>query len=356
MLATVLQLIYDMVDPWKAAAILLLFFNLKCLPFVWHYRIFSPIIRAACRKNRRRYHATQPLNGHADDITKPTPSDGTTPTVFLPFITTTHAPLLECDYNLHKSNSTYFTDLDASRSHLLSALCYRGLRTVDRELTAEGKPGILAAIIGSVTTSFKREIPMFRQYEVWSRVLAWDRKWIFIVTHFVKKGGVQPKGFLRAGAAAATVKGEEGSGQSEKHSSSAVVYATSVSKYVFKKGRLTVPPERVLHASGLLHQGGLGNGCRATTDIPQAPTQNEASSKGLSKSETNGGGAYPSLQYAAESGSYSDTIERQRLRGLQFAEAWAKLDVLHDGLLTESEASNGVVAIGRCNDMAGIVY
>ena len=96
--------------------------------------------------------------------------------VFLPFITTTHAPLFECDYNLHKSNSTYFTDLDASRSHLLSALCYTGFRRADRELTAEGKSGMLAAIIGSVTTSFKREIPIFQQYEVWSRILTWDQK------------------------------------------------------------------------------------------------------------------------------------------------------------------------------------
>jgi hypothetical protein len=49
-------------------------------------------------------------------------------------------------------------------------------------------------------------------------------------------------------------------------------------------------------------------------------------------------------------------IEKQRLRGLQFADAWAKLDILHNGLLTESEANDGVVAIDRCNEMAGIVY
>lgn len=83
---------------------------------------------------------------------------------------------------MHKSNSTYFTDLDASRSYLLSALCYDGLVTVDRELAAEGKKGMLAAIIGSVTTSFKKEIRIFQEYEVWSRILTWDRKWLYIVT------------------------------------------------------------------------------------------------------------------------------------------------------------------------------
>jgi hypothetical protein len=248
------------------------------------------------------------LNSHADDITKPTPLGGT-PTVFLPFITTTHAPLLECDYNLHKSNSTYFTDLDASRSHLLSALCYRGLRTVDSELTAEGKPGILAAIIGSVTTSFKREIPMFRQYEVWSRILTWDQKWIYIVTHFVQKGAVEPKRFLAGAPAApavATVKGDD-SGQSERQSSSAFVYATSVSKYVFKKGRLTVPPERVLRASGLFCHGGI-SGCAVTTDIAEDLAQNK-SSKGVAETRSNSGDAYSNVQDVGQAEDYLNIIE-----------------------------------------------
>jgi hypothetical protein len=203
-----------------------------------------------------------------------------------------------------------------------------------------------------VTTSFKREIPMFRQYEVWSRILTWDHKWIYIITHFVQKGTVEPKRFL-AGGAAATVKGED-SGQSERQSSSTVVYATSVSKYVFKKGRLTVPPERVIRASGLFCHGVIGD-CAVTTDIAEDAAQNK-SSKGVAETKSNPGDAYSNVQDVGQAEDYLSIIEKQRLRGLQFADAWAKLDVLHNGLLTETEASDGVVAIDRCNDMAGIVY
>ncbi|KAH2001046.1 hypothetical protein KXV97_007163 [Aspergillus fumigatus] len=138
------------INLWKIATIFLLAVNVKCLPFVWHYRIFKPLVRAAWRTFRSGPKLA--VIPHSK-----------TPTVFLPSITSTYAPLFECDYIMHKSNSTYFTDLDASRSYLLSALCYDGLVTVDRELAAEGKKGMLAAIIGSVTTSFKKEIRIFQE-------------------------------------------------------------------------------------------------------------------------------------------------------------------------------------------------
>lgn len=42
--------------------------------------------------------------------------------LFMPSILDTRPTLLECDFNLHKSNSTYFTDLDIARSHLSGIL------------------------------------------------------------------------------------------------------------------------------------------------------------------------------------------------------------------------------------------
>jgi hypothetical protein len=46
---------------------------------------------------------------------------------FQPLITRTHTLLLEIDYYMHKSNSTYYSDLDVSRTHLLLALLQQGL-------------------------------------------------------------------------------------------------------------------------------------------------------------------------------------------------------------------------------------
>jgi hypothetical protein len=42
--------------------------------------------------------------------------------LLLPAITSSRSPLTECDINLHKSNSTYFSDLDISRSNLVMLL------------------------------------------------------------------------------------------------------------------------------------------------------------------------------------------------------------------------------------------
>ncbi|KAF7589410.1 hypothetical protein BBP40_004314 [Aspergillus hancockii] len=249
-----------------------------------------------------------------------------TPTVFLPFITTTYAPLLECDYNLHKSNSTYFTDLDASRSHLLSRLCYDGLRVVERELSAEGKPGMMAAIIGSVTTSFKKEIRIFQQYEVWSRILTWDRKWLYIVTYFVQKGSVKPRGFA-TGTTSNNHAPRSAHSRKKSNVTEPVIFATAVSKYVFKKGRLTVPPEGLLRASGL-----LGDGAMSTPDSKLKVIEG---TKCNSNSEV----------FAM--------IENERLRGMKYAESWSELDYLHEGFLREDETSNGAAAIGQSNDIAG---
>ncbi|GFF68184.1 hypothetical protein IFM47457_01975 [Aspergillus lentulus] len=308
---TSLSEILASINLWKVATIVLLAMNVKCLPFVWHYRIFKPLVRAAWRR----------LRSGTESAVIP---DSKTPTVFLPSITSTYAPLFECDYKLHKSNSTYFTDLDASRSYLLSALCYDGLVTVDRELAAEGKKGMLAAIIGSVTTSFKKEIRIFQEYEVWSRILTWDRKWLYIVTHFVQKASAKPAGYLTAKSTRPDSKSSIG--ESKCGSSQPVTFATSISKYVFKKGRLTISPERILRASGLLGQDKKGEEKRGVrpTDVQE---------------------------HTSDSGVPED-IESERRKGMIYAESWNRLDPLHEELLKPDELINGVLAINHVGDIA----
>lgn len=204
---------------------------------------------------------------------------------------------------MHKSNSTYFSDLDVSRSHLVTALLGKGFRAVaanarthlvhDREgRIVQGPVGIG---LGAVFCSFRREIAPYAGYEMWTRVLAWDRKWLYIVTHFVVAGKVKPTGWDwkprwwsfgsvrgRRAVAGATVAEKSGSsGESTNgsatghvangHAVSSVgllppdldkhVIATAISKYVFKLGRFTVHPAIVIEASGLLPER-LGEGWR----------------------------------------------------------------------------------------------
>lgn len=293
------------------------------------YRILSPILRGLFRA-KSSYPVVAARRG-----------DNDSPLVFLPYITTTYTPLLEADYNLHKSNSTYFTDLDASRSHLLSHLFCRGILIVDQELAADGKQGMMAAIIGSVTTSFKKEIRIFQQYEVWSRILTWDQKWLYIVTHFVQKGSVKhfdlAPHMLSPGKCfdkCASTRGDKNKGKSARP----VIFATSVSKYVFKKGRLTVAPERLLKASGLLGESIETGGIHVEPQNPQPKiTEGTLSEKFRSLGNSDN----------------SQVIEKERLRGMKYANAWAELDSLNDMLRGESEPGDFVPVIGNFGDITG---
>jgi len=101
--------------------------------------------------------------------------------------------------------------------------------------------------------TFKKEIGMYQGFEMWSRVLCWDRKWIYIVTHFVKKGIVRPNAYILTdgswfGKRYKAVKGGKGSAEVDEKA----IFASAISKYVIKLGRLTIHPEVSLNASGLL--------------------------------------------------------------------------------------------------------
>ncbi|KAL5342291.1 hypothetical protein BJX70DRAFT_394885 [Aspergillus crustosus] len=223
---------------WRTLALLLAILNLKTLPFMWHARLmrqFLPNIR--WRPDYPFFPKNKPLTTSSGKPTHP---------VFVPMSIKTRTPLLETDYNLHKSNSTYFSDLDVSRTALVTRLYSPGVGLLSKELDKEfadaarkeGKPTparkSIIIVLGSVFCSFRREIKPYVEYEVESRVLAWDQKWMYILSIFFKPAG--KKGGKR------------------------VLYATAMSKYVVKKGRLTIAPERVLRKSGFIPERPEGSG------------------------------------------------------------------------------------------------
>lgn len=197
-------------------------------------------------------------------------------------ITTTHASLPECDYNLHKSNSTYFSDLDVSRSQLVTHLLRPGLAAVaDNARTrcvanrdGDVVRGGLGIGLGAVFCAFRREVAPWQAYELWTRVLAWDRKWVYLVTHFVVQGKVRPTAWDdgRGGGGASAWFGPlrqkkdktetAALGEGEGEGFEKYVIATAVSKYVFKVGRFTVHPTILMEQSGLLPErpGGWRSG------------------------------------------------------------------------------------------------
>ncbi|OIW23545.1 hypothetical protein CONLIGDRAFT_674380 [Coniochaeta ligniaria NRRL 30616] len=229
--------------PGRLSRILLVFFlvtNWKSLPFAWTIRIFYAFI----------YHFTR---------RRPTLPPRA---LFHYSITSTRNSLLDSDYNLHKSNSTYFADLDVSRSHLVTHLLGPAMPRIGDNaknrlvLDKDGFAvrGGFGIGLGAVFCSFRKEIGLLQGYETWSRILSWDRKWLYIVTHFVVKGKVKPTswdGRARGPVRPKNVK-VEGGGVAKEDEFGKWVIATAVSKYVFKLGRFTVHPAIVIKANGLL--------------------------------------------------------------------------------------------------------
>lgn len=276
--------------------------------------------------------------------------------LFQPVITTTRSPLWECDYNFHKSNSTYFSDLDVSRSNIMCCLLRDGIKKLNITpqvvigpggVPAKGRWGIM---LGAVHCSFKQEIAPYEPYEMWSRILCWDRKWIYVVTHFVMKGAVRPAGYTISppgsilgsifgskakrgavkGAEKPVIAKEQMNGNSHCMESGLLhkaIFATAISKYVMKLGRLTVHPEVVIEASGLLppRPGGW--------NTMSGPKQADMNLRSVAPAETE-------TEDINITGTIDNNdreavwdwkrIEAENAKGMKFAEHFAKLDGLYE--------------------------
>ncbi|KAJ9141718.1 Protein THEM6 [Pleurostoma richardsiae] len=254
------------------------------MPLAWTTRVLSAVIRHTINKR------------------KPLPSRA----LFHPVISQTYTSLLETDYNLHKSNSTYFSDLDVSRGHCVMHLFQPGIEAVNDNAKTRlvlGKDdrvpeGRISIILGSVFCSFKKEIAPYQAYEMWTRVLAWDRKWLYMLTYFVVKGKVRPTAWDSMQCRDTRQKGEHTDFEQ-------YIIATAVSKYVFKLGRLTVNPSIIIEASGLLPER-PGEGWRGGPQGTGAPDELD----GIN----------------ADSDWDWKRVEWERRKGMVFAEQFAALD------------------------------
>jgi hypothetical protein len=146
---------------------------------------------------------------------------------------------------MHKSNSTFFSDLDINRAQLLMRLFGgfpRWKPTSDGKAVSENnQEKTLNIALGGVSCVFKREIKPLQRFEIWSRVLAWDDKWLYIVSYFVLPG---------TGVAVMKSLDEEAK-KGREFDPNKTILASSLSRYVFKDGRMTIPPEDALVCNGL---------------------------------------------------------------------------------------------------------
>ncbi|KAL8769878.1 MAG: hypothetical protein Q9209_004316 [Squamulea sp. 1 TL-2023] len=329
---------------WKILTIFFALLNFKQLPFVWHLRIINGLVRympwTSCSRLDARSIGPSAL--------------------FRPLILTSRTTPLEIDYNLHKSNSTYFADFDIGRLHLLRCLCGAGIVKTGHDLwERDGRKGPkrLGIMMGGVNINFRREIKPAKAFEMWTRVLGWDRKWIYTVTHFVKKGAVKPKGWLlqpwrnsdrrQTQQASETHIGNEdpGSKGKEEERTTGVhpaIYATGIAKYVAKRGRLTIPPELILQNSGLLPPKPKDHETPPVSETPAVPVEGDAlPMAGAAGQDITSDNAEEAIDKALNDKKFIsrggddedwtwDRVERQRLKGMKIAEAWNMTEQLNE--------------------------
>ena len=198
--------------------------------------------------------------------------------------------------------------------------------------------------LGGVSCFFQRQIEPLQQFEIYTRLLSWDRKWVYCVSHIVKKDAIKPDSYILQPWKKSKRRPEEVKKEDEdltKH-----IFATSVARYVFKKGRMTINPEIVLERSHLLPQrpAGIGLPLRTeavTSDVTPAPIETPATSAasgGLRSPEAVASEISDKLGHVAENRHDNDDdwtwedMEKERLRGLKIASHFDSLSVAYNEL------------------------
>lgn len=329
-------------------ALIFVLLNLKSVPISWHVRLFYHFL-ANIRRRKPSLCAKSNSDSHSLSHAPPPPFffpstispsfaakvSGRSPhhPLFAFSCLSTRTTLFESDYNLHKSNSTYFSDLDIARTKHVTRMISPAFPALTKQLKEkEGydKRGRMGVYLGAVHCSFRKEIGMMEKGELWTRVIGWDEKgkWLVLGTWFVRRTRRRSQGESSGG------KGEE-----------IEVCASALSKYVVKIGRRTVPVERCLGEAGWMPERpsvatsfsveeGKGQEESAVL-IPSTTAHNERTSGDSSNVTT--GLPSPELnetQNAATefNGSSSSTdwswadIEAERKHGMNLVKNWLDLD------------------------------
>lgn len=146
----------------RVIGIVLLLANLKSFPLIYHLRILNGV--RFVLKSQRSSVELMP-----DRLSKP-------------LITSSRAPLMEIDVFGHKRNSTYFAEVDIARAHFVSTIfsesidCLREIASAD-DLSAKPQSTFTMSL-GAVSCSFRKEISPYEAYDIWTRILNWDEKWL----------------------------------------------------------------------------------------------------------------------------------------------------------------------------------
>jgi len=205
--------------------------------------------------------------------------------------------------------------MDMSRTHLFTAILRNGIkrnRSLPKKAPLDGAAGANQATrgnhiiaLGGICCNFKKEILPYKKFEMWTRLLCWDRKWFYLITHFVKPGVGKPESWTLQPWRKTRTPTKDVSEEELLKS----VYCTAIAKYVIKRGRITVPPEQALIDADMVPVKPEGWVWR---DVEENGAANGVLPKPVEGTEWNW-----------------DIIEAERRRGLKVAEKFAEMDGMH---------------------------
>ena len=209
---------------------------------------------------------------------------------------------------------------------------------------------------------------------MWTRVLSWDEKWIYILTHFVKKDSVKPEEFTLYPEQNVGLKNSKAKSQvkDENHHSNGVdlnkaIVATALSRCVFKAGRRTISPMLMMKYSGLLPLDSIDEAVNASAEYYKSKDlfscQHESSSRRTSSTESSfddrssfsadAGIGYDVVENTEESNlTEMEVIEMKRQRGMKAARL---LSSTSQNALEMEFSGEDDPALGKHTDGAGIV-
>lgn len=202
-------------------------------------------------------------------------------------------------------------------------------------------------MLGGVNCNFRKEIKPYEGFEIWTRLLSWDQKWFYGICHFVKKGAVKPTGYMlqpwRKGKKDDKERSQKmANGDASKAAPHPAIFASGIAKYVFKKGRLTIPPERVFRAAGLLPPKPENQDSPPISMTPNTDaTSVDAEVVGVAETLTpDNAGEIMAASLTAKDGDREWTwerVEEERLRGLKIAQMFNGLDILNEEFIYEGK-------------------
>lgn len=194
------------------------------------------------------------------------------------------------------------------------------------------KAPLFGIALGAVSCSFKKELKPYETYELWTRILSWDSKWIFILTHFVRKDSVKPRRFSLYPEQNNNCA-VDGNGKIPQDN----IVASALSRCVFKQGRKTVSPEFMLKASGLLPEDTL-------------PDKSELTRCSAAMEGEEAQAHFNLLLDEKVTMTTSEEIELERRRGMEIANSLA----VQNQQALEKEFSGDEEALGKHTDGTGI--